>query len=457
MKDVFDTIAAITTPPGKGSLSVVKLSGSKAVEIAKTCFVPRQKELAELPDRTVIYGYAVDNIDGTVIDECILLVMRGPKSYTGEDVVEFQCHGGSISSFHILKLLFRSGARQAAPGEFTLRAFLNGKKDLVQAEAVNTIVDANNEFIHKNAAMQLKGLLSERLHSFFKNIEEIYINLEAAINFPDDVNLDGTDKISERLLELDNFIKHLEDSFKDTQPLREGIKAVILGKPNVGKSTFLNKLLNYERAIVSPYPGTTRDFIEEQINFYGYPLRLIDTAGIRETEDPVEKRGINISLSKLKDAAIAFLILDATSPLGEEDTNLLKLLEGRSDIIIFVLPNKIDRGFVLRKSMFPNNFIFCPISLKTGEGFEDFVNLFRQHILKVYALENTNNISLLSPRHYHIVREIRGVIKDALSSQSDDKLLFSLKEVLRLYHQLIGKDVDPEEIDQIFSKFCIGK
>lgn len=460
MKELFDTIAAIATPPGKGSISVVKLSGSKALELAKKCFIAKNinTHIYKSSERQILYGYVKSLEDDTVIDECILLVMRAPKSYTGEDVVEFQCHGGSISSYKIIKQLFSLGARQAAPGEFTLRAFLNGKIDLIQAEAVNSIVNSTNEFLHKNSVLQLKGLFSDAINNLFEKLQTLYFTLEAEINFPDDVDIGAKDDATNLLSELKNVLTKLKESYQESTPLREGVNAIILGKPNVGKSTFLNKMLNYERAIVTPLPGTTRDFIIEQIDFCGVPLNIIDTAGIREAEDPVEKIGIEKSLSLLNDADIIFLIIDASSPLEKEDNYLLEIALKKQNSKVFCLLNKVDKGFSLDIEKIPKAFVLSKLSLKTGEGFSSFKDIFRSTILDLYRLNNQKEIYITLPRHYEILQDMLAVIEDTLYAElKDDKLLFAIKELIHLYEKLIGKKVSPDEIDEIFNKFCIGK
>ncbi|GAB4439389.1 MAG: tRNA uridine-5-carboxymethylaminomethyl(34) synthesis GTPase MnmE [bacterium] len=460
MKDFFDTIAAIATPPGKGSLSVIKISGSKAIEYAQKCFITKigkEKDLRQL-DRKLLYGYAVDPNNRTVIDECILLTMLAPKSYTGEDVVEFQCHGGNISSYKIIKALFALGARQAAPGEFTLRAFLNGKKDLLQAEAVNALVSSSNEFLHKNALLQLKGSLSERLESVFEELRRHYIALEADINFPEDVSYENSEEIYTLLDKAQEILKGLEKSYLDTAPLREGIKAIILGKPNVGKSTFLNKVLDYERAIVTPQPGTTRDFIVEQINFCGLPIHLIDTAGIRETDDPVEKIGIEKTISLLSEAEVVFLILDTSAALTHDDDRLINLLGKHKKALVLCLLNKIDKGNCIDETKLPPSFLVSKVSLKTGEGFESFKELFRKQILNLYELDDKEEVHITLPRHYEVVKTMLNITEGLLSEpHSLDRLLFGLKELITCYDNLLGKTLPPDEIEQIFSTFCIGK
>lgn len=461
MNEFFDTIAAIATSPGKGSIAIVKLSGKEALKIAHKCFIKKDStklDFHQLPSRHTCYGYVIDATDGTIIDECILLVMKAPYSFTGEDVVEFQCHGGSISAYKIINTLFSLGARQASPGEFTLRAFLNQKIDLIQAEAVNALVNSTSDFLYKNALSQLKGDLSNTLQDIFKDLENFYLTLEAAVNFPEDVDFYELEDLVKLLKKLKDTLEKMANSYLETTPLREGIKAVIVGKPNVGKSTFLNKILDYERSIVTPHPGTTRDFIEEQINFLGIPLNIIDTAGVRETADPIEKIGIEKTLALISKADVIFLILDASTALTEEDIKLIELVCTRKNIPVFCLLNKIDIGLKINVDLLPPHFITTKISLKNGSGFDDFQRSFRKNIFEIYNVEKDKDFTILLPRHYDIIKEMISIINEALLSDlTSDKCLFTTKEVIRLYHKLLGKEIAPEDIDKIFSNFCIGK
>lgn len=460
MKGLFDTIVAVATPPGTGAISIVKISGKDAFHVSAQCFRNRKGNFVDLKanNRKILYGYAINPTNSEVLDECLLLVMAGPYSYTGEDVVEFHCHGGSIPSYKLVKTLLGLGLRQAEPGEFTLRAFLHGKKDLVEAEAVNSLVSATNDFLHRNAIYQLKGYFSKELETFFERLRNHYIALEADINFPDDVDVGNEKELYELLRELYTYLKDLCESYVETKPLREGIKAIILGKPNVGKSTFLNKLLNYERAIVTPHPGTTRDFISETISLAGLTVNLIDTAGIRETDDPIEKKGIEATIKVLSEADVVFLIFDASQPLTEEDYQLIRLVEGQNKRLVFALLNKIDKGVAIERDSLPENFYVTFISLKSGEGFSQFKELFKKNILEFYGGVSHREMSLTIPRHYELTKNIIDILEQVLKEPpAKDKALFAIKEVLALYDRIVGRNIPFDEIEQIFSNFCIGK
>lgn len=458
MKDHFDTIAAIATPSGFGVNSIIKISGKNAFSVIKKIFVKKGNQEIDFSKRVFVYGFIKDPETELLLDECLVLPMQAPYSYTGEDVAEIQCHNNNISLSKIMQIIFSLGVRQAAPGEFTLRAFLNGKKDLTQAEAVNTLINAKTEFIQTNALQQLCGSLTEKIKKHIDVLNEHCIRLEGDINFPEEVEVEDEKAILDQLGSFQALLVELKNSFEETVPLREGVKALILGKPNVGKSTFLNKMLNYERAIVTPYPGTTRDFIEEDINFLGVPLRLIDTAGIRKTDDPVERIGVERAVSMLSDAQIVFLLLDASTPLTEEDRSLFSLLADRQNLLVFCLINKIDKKITISLQDIPANFYQCKISLLTDEGINDFKDLFKRRLLDIYDLNRKYNFCITNTRHFVIIKEMLSVIEDLLSEAvTKDKLLFSLKDILNNYDKLQGKDISPNDIDAIFNKFCIGK
>lgn len=458
MRDHFDTIAAIATPSGFGVNSIIKISGKNAFSVIKKIFLKKSIKEIDFSKRVFVYGFIKDPETEVLLDECLVLPMQAPYSYTGEDVAEIQCHNNNISLNKIMQIIFSLGVRQAAPGEFTLRAFLNGKKDLAQAEAVNTIISAKTEFLQTNALQQLRGSLTEKIEKYIDVLNDYCIRLEGDINFPEDVDIEDEDAILDQLISFKELLVELKNSFEETTSLREGVKALILGKPNVGKSTFLNKMLNYERAIVTPFPGTTRDFIEEDINFLGVPLRLIDTAGIRKTDDPVEKIGIERAVSMLSGAQIVFLLLDASTPLSEEDHYLFSLLADRQDLLVFCLINKIDKKVAINLQDIPANFYQFKISLLTDEGINDFRDLFKKRLMDIYDLNTKYNFCITNTRHFVIIKEMLNIIEDLLSAAiTKDKLLFSLKDILNNYNKLTGKDISPNDIDAIFNKFCIGK
>lgn len=458
MKELFDTIAAISTPPGSGGISIVRMSGADAVAVAAKIFKGKDGLFPEINPYQFYYGHVVESPSGKPIDECLLLYMKSPKSYTGEDAIEFHCHGGPVSSFMVLQLLLSHGIRMADPGEFTLRAFLNGKKDLTQAEAVETLVHSQTPRQQENALFQLQGGLTGKLETVIAAVREGYYRLEAAVNFPEDVEGADDARLTDELKSLHGVLAELRDSFFDGKPYFQGIYSIIIGKPNVGKSSFLNKTLEYERAIVSAHPGTTRDFIEEGIIFEGFPLKIVDTAGIRDSRDPVETMGVERSLSLLPRASVVFAVFDVSAPLDDSDFKIISLLNHRGDTVVFALLNKTDLGAVIDPSLFPEHFNVIPVSVLTGHNFEEFKALFRDKILDIYGTNKERDFYLTNPRHYAIVSEMNKAVSELLNGQiSCDKLLFTAKEILGLYDNLTGREMSPDEIHKIFDKFCIGK
>ncbi len=456
MYDIFDTITAISTSLGNAGISVIRISGKEALNIAKRVFIKKSSDLETYEPFHFYYGLVKDIESNEVLDEALLLYMKSPKSYTGEDTIEIQCHGGVISTVSVLKNIIKAGARLAKEGEFTYRAFLNGKKDLTQAEAIESLVHSRTMTQQQNALKQLSGYYKEELDKIFNYLEECRLVLEAEINFPDDVyNIFTFDY--EKINFLEEKLYRLAKSYEEGIPLFKGVTSLIIGKPNVGKSSFLNTILQYERAIVSHIPGTTRDFIEESIVFEGIPLKIIDTAGIRSAVDEVEKIGISKAIGFLPIAKIIFAIFDISTSFDENDQLILDKLKQKDDALIFVLGNKKDKGIVERLDNLPFKNIFY-ISLKSGEGFEDFKDAFRRNIIDIFSLSGEMDFYVTSERHFIIVKEmlkIVGEIKDNYFDKS--ALLFSLSSLLTLYNKLLGKEFDLNEIEAIFKKFCIGK
>ncbi|MCX7991813.1 MAG: tRNA uridine-5-carboxymethylaminomethyl(34) synthesis GTPase MnmE [Proteobacteria bacterium] len=456
MYDIFDTITAISTSLGNAGISVIRVSGKDALNIAKKVFIKKSSNDNIFEPYHFYYGLVKDIESNEILDEALLLYMRSPKSYTGEDVIEIQCHGGVISSVSVLKNIIKAGARLAKEGEFTYRAFLNGKKDLTQAEAIESLIHSKTKTQHDNAFKQLSGYYKNELDSIFNYLSESRLYLEAEINFPEDVE-ESFNFDREIIFTLENKLSKLKKSYNDSIPLFKGITSLILGKPNVGKSSFLNKILQYERAIVTDIPGTTRDFIEESIIFEGVPLKIIDTAGIRSTTDEVEKIGVERAIGFIPSAKIIFAIFDSSRPFDENDCLIIDRLKDKKDALIFVLGNKKDQGILerLEKLPFENTFY---LSLKTGEGFESFKDVFRQKIIDIYSLSQKENFYLTNERHYILINEMLKIINDIKDNFTDKSaLLFSISSLLTLYNRLLGKEFNPDELNDIFKKFCIGK
>lgn len=456
-KHNLDTIVAISTPPGYGGIAIVRLSGKNSLTIAKKHFrSPSLLEIKEIEHKKVYYGFFITN-DNEIIDECLMIYMASPKSYTGEDVVEFQIHGGNMVAVRIIEEILKNRqlVRFAEPGEFTYRAFLHGKKDLIQSEAIESLIHSKNYFQQRNAVKQLTGYLSDKLKYFFDYFNEIRLQLEASINFPEDVEQDGV-QLDEMLIKFYDFLKDLISSYNESKPYVEGISALIIGKPNVGKSSFMNKILEFERVIVSPYPGTTRDFVEESIMLEGVPLKIIDTAGIRVTSDPVEKIGIERAKQKVGEAKIIFAIFDASENLTVDDLEVISLIKDKE--LVFGILNKIDKGNKLLNIPELESFDLIPVSLLTGEGIEEFKKKFKERILKIYAIDSNKEFYLTQPRHYEIICDMKNVLEDLLNSKySDEMLLFALSDLNSLYEKLTGVNISSSDLEKIFSRFCIGK
>lgn len=455
----LDTIVAISTPPGYGGISVIRLSGENALYLAKKHFVlPKGIKLSDIVPKRVYYGYFVDEKD-ILIDECLLLYMKSPNSYTGEDVIEFQCHGGNIVSVKIVEELLKNTGivRYAEPGEFTYRAFLHGKRDLTQAEAVESLIHSRTVLQQRNALKQLTGYLGKKLKEYFDYFQEKRLILEAVINFPEDVDVTLIN-IENKLKDFSQYLDELMNSYREISPFIAGIKAIIIGKPNVGKSSFMNLLLNNERVIVSPYPGTTRDIIEETIILEGVPLKIIDTAGIRFTNDPVESIGIEKTKEKIQTAQVVFAIFDVSDKPSDEDREILKIIEERENV--FVILNKIDRGINSEMMNFIERFPFklVRMSILENTGFEEFKKMFKDSILKLYSFREEKEFYVTTPRHYEIFVQMKEVIEELLSKKpQDEELLFALSELISLYDKLMGRNISEDDINKIFSRFCIGK
>ena len=456
-----DTIAAIATAPGAGGIGIIRLSGPKAMEIADTVFAsPNGKKIANLPTYTAAFGRIVDQ-KGELIDEAIALLMRGPKSYTCEDVVELQCHGGPQALRSVLRAVYEAGARPAEPGEFTKRAFLNGRLDLSQAQAVMDVIQAKTEASLKVAAGHLSGAFSKRIGKLRGDILEQIAHLEASIDFPED---DVEDVVLERVDEkVMDFINYLEDMLRTARTgriLREGLMTAIIGKPNVGKSSLLNALLREERAIVTDIPGTTRDSIEEWVDLGGVPLRIVDTAGIRRTEDAVERMGVEKSREYAEDASLILALFDGSEDLTEEDEEIMKLIENRNAILVL---SKKDK-----KPAFPperiqerfSGFPLCRISTREETGLRELEKAILQKVYeKDFSVEEGSFVN--DERQADLLRQAKARLEEArgavASGMGADFVSIDLRSAWEKLGEITGETVGEDIIDEIFRRFCIGK
>lgn len=465
-----ETIAAIATPISPAGLGIVRLSGPDALSIAGRCFKSTGNfKIEDAKSHTVHYGFICDGEEQ--IDEVLCIYLKGPKSFTGEDTVEIDCHGGVYIMKRILEILVKCGARLAEPGEFTKRAFLNGRIDLSRAEAVMDLISSNNESARRNSVSQLKG----RLYGIVKDLrEEVLFNvafIESALDDPEHISIDGfADKLSGQCKSILDRLNSLKKSFENGRLICEGINTVIVGKPNVGKSSFLNLLLGEERAIVTPIPGTTRDTLEESVSIDGIVLNLTDTAGIRETDDFVESIGVEKARHAIENADLVILIFDSSSALSESDKEIIPLLRGHKIITIL---NKTDLNQVIRNddiySLFKENglsdeesslFSVIPFSAMNGEGFDDFVSSLKDMFF-TGKISSDSEFFLSNVRHLNCVNDAYTYISNVLTSIEnglpEDFYSIDLMGAYSSLGLIIGEEVDDDLVDEIFSKFCMGK
>lgn len=456
-----DTIAAIATPPGEGGIGIVRISGSKALDIAKEVFVFGSKKNQTFKDRYLHYGKVVDE-EGNIIDEVLLAYMKGPRSYTAEDVVEIHCHGGIIPITSILKEVIKKGARLAEPGEFTKRAFLNGRIDLVQAEAVMDLICAKTEKLAKASINQMEGGLSGHIKRMREQLIDIMAHIEVTIDYPEeDIDEVTSQSIRNDITHIVNDIENLLSTAEHGRLIRQGIKAVIIGKTNVGKSSLLNALVKEERAIVTDIPGTTRDVIEEFINIKGVAVRIIDTAGIRETLDQVEQIGIQRSKQNIERADLIITVLDASSPLEDQDREILEYLKDRKALVIL---NKIDKPVKLDRKqieeLIGSEIPIVETSLTLGKGIDKVEDIIYKMFFRG-ELEISDDLMITNIRHQEALNKARRYLLDALEGIDNelpmDIVSIDLRSAVDSLGAITGETVTEDLIDKIFSEFCLGK
>jgi len=456
-----DTIAAIATAVGESGIAVIRISGPSAIEAAAP-YVRARTNLREAATHTVQYAKIIDPASGETIDEALVTVMRAPRSFTAEDVVEISVHGGVVPVRRVLDLLLAGGRiRLAEPGEFTRRAFLNGRIDLAQAEAVMDLIRSKSERAMKVALKQVEGKLSRRIGELRQRLVELLAHLEVNIDYPEhDVEELTSAFIRERCGEALEEIRRLLKSANEGRILRDGIMTAIVGRPNVGKSSLLNLLAGAERAIVTDIPGTTRDVIEEYVTVSGIPLRLLDTAGIRETTDVVERIGVERSRSALSDADLLLVVLNRSEPLHEDDRALLAQAAGRQAIVILNksdLPAKLDEDEVRR--LLPDAAV-VRMSVKEGSGLEEL----GQAIAGLFfggKLEGGEEAFVSNARHAALLRQAEQALVDAIESTDAgvpiDIVQIDVRTAWERLGEITGDTAGESLIDQIFSQFCLGK
>ena len=454
---IEDTIAAISTPQGEGGIGIVRISGSQAEAIGHRLF--RFRKGGAFVSHFLHYGTVAEPTGGAVIDEAMAVLMRAPHSYTREDVLELHCHGGMLVMERILASALACGARLAEPGEFTRRAFINGRIDLMQAEAVMDVITAKTEAALTLAQRQREGALSVRIDAIRQSLTRNLAFIEASIDFPeDDIGETDTAALRSGVTGALDEIGTLLAGFDEGRILREGISVLIVGKPNAGKSSLLNCLLRDNRAIVTHIPGTTRDIIEETVNLGGLAVRLLDTAGIRHTDDVVEREGIMRALDKIQLADLALFVLDSSQPFGDEDRMILDAL---GEITTIAVLNKID---LPRRIEFPSKVAQMPhaaLSARSGAGVDGLRDLIRATFLHGSALDSREFVALSRARHRDALVSTRSSLRQFLSGLGEGReletLAIDLRDALFAVGQVTGVTATDDVLDVIFSSFCIGK
>ncbi|MCZ0702218.1 tRNA modification GTPase [Natronobacillus azotifigens] len=456
----LDTIAAISTPLGEGAIAIVRLSGDQAISIANKIF--NGADLTTVDSHTINYGKIIDPDTEQMVEEVMVSIMRGPRTFTREDVIEINCHGGLASVNRLLELVLQLGARLAEPGEFTKRAFLNGRIDLSQAEAVMDLIRAKTDKAMGVALKQLDGKLSKFIHRLRANLIESVAHVEVNIDYPeyDDVEEMTQGIMLEKIEEVSQEIARLLAMAKQGKILREGISTAIIGRPNVGKSSLMNALVHENKAIVTDVPGTTRDVIEEYVNVRGVPLRLVDTAGIRDTDDIVEKIGVERSRQVLKEADLILLVLNNNEPLSEQDLQLFDLVKDLECIVLINktdLPNKVDKEQV---ESLAKDFPIITTSLIEEEGLDQLEEAIAKTFFTgniesddLSYVSNVRHIQLLK-QSLHSLADARGAIEAGMPM---DLVQIDVTRTWQLLGEIIGDTVQDSLIDQLFSQFCLGK
>ncbi len=452
-----DTICAISTPPGEGGIGIIRVSGKDAVAAVSRVFRPRKDEqLAAVATHTLHYGHVVDPVTGEAVDEALVSLMRAPATYTREDVVEINCHGGMMPLSRTMDLLIAAGVRLAEPGEFTKRAFLNGRIDLAQAEAVMDVVRAKTDLAHRAANEQLLGGLSAGIAALRDALISIIASVEAGIDFPEeDIETEGGQPLAEEVARQCGAVENLLSGCTYGRILREGFATAIVGRPNVGKSSLLNALLKQDRAIVTEVPGTTRDVLEEHLNIAGVPLRILDTAGIRHSHDLVEQEGIRRSLAAIAAADIVLVVLDGSEPLTPEDLRVLGEADGRSSIAV------INKSDLPRKLEMPGKPVTqVALSCRTGSGLEELRRAIAG-MVRQGTLPSREHAWAVNRRHREALEQARDGLQKGLESirsgLSPEFIALDLRSALDSVGLITGATYTEEILERIFNDFCIGK
>lgn len=457
---IDDTIAAIATAPGEGGIGIIRISGDKSLQVAQSIFKSKSgKMIKDYNTRTLIYGKIVDG--EKVIDEALVAYMKGPNSYTAEDVIEINCHGGFISVKKILELILSKGVRLADAGELTKRAFLNGRIDLSQAEGIIDLINSKTEMEAKESINQLEGNLSKKIKEIEKKMLDITVNIEVTIDYPEyDVEEVTNNEALKSLKDIHILLRDLENSFNKGKIIKDGIKTVIIGKPNAGKSSLLNTMLKEDRAIVSDIAGTTRDTIEEYLNVDGIPLKLIDTAGIRDTDNTIEKIGVEKSKKLVNDADLVIAIFDISTNFDDDDRKIMNLIKDKKAIILL---NKVD---ILRENKSNEEEIkelnkpIIKISAKEEIGLDLLYNEIKK-MFELNEISSNNEILITNERHKNqIIKADKHILEGIETIEKHlpvDIISIYINQAMEDLGEITGENVSENIINEIFAKFCLGK
>ena len=458
----MSTIAAISTAPAIGGIGIVRMSGEKCFEILEKIFVQKNPQKIEnIKGYTIKYGKIIDTSNNKVIDEVLVSYFKCPKSYTAENMCEINSHGGIIVLRKILEMCLINGAKLAEPGEFTKRAFLNGRIDLTQAEAIIDIINAKSSREAQESANQLEGFLSKKIHEIRKKIIDLMVDIEANIDYPEyDIEEVSNNSAREKLGEVENELVKLSKSFESGKILKEGIKIAIIGSPNAGKSSLLNAILKEERAIVTDIAGTTRDIIEEQVIIGGIPFKIIDTAGIRDAENKIEQIGIEKSKKTAKNSDVIIAVFDNSKELNSEDKEILELLKEKKSVIVLNKMDLVSCDLKNKKEIKETNKPIVEMAVKEEKGLD---NLYKELIdmFNLNQINLDNELIITNIRHQNLINKAiestRMALNDLKMSMPIDIISINIKQILEHLGEITGDNVSEDIIKNIFSKFCLGK
>ena len=458
----MSTIAAISTAPAIGGIGIVRMSGEKCFDILEKIFVQKNPQKIEnIKGYTIKYGKIIDTSNNKVIDEVLVSYFKCPKTYTAENMCEINSHGGIIVLRKILEMCLINGAKLAEPGEFTKRAFLNGRIDLTQAEAIIDIINAKSSREAQESANQLEGFLSKKIHEIRKKIIDLMVDIEANIDYPEyDIEEVSNNSAREKLEEVENELVKLSKSFESGKILKEGIKIAIIGSPNAGKSSLLNAILKEERAIVTDIAGTTRDIIEEQVIIGGIPFKIIDTAGIRDAENKIEQIGIEKSKKAAKNSDVIIAVFDNSKELNSEDKEILELLKEKKSVIVLNKMDLVSCDLKNKKEIKETNRPIVETAVKEEKGLD---NLYKELIdmFNLNQINLDNELIITNIRHQNLINKAiestRMALNDLKMSMPIDIISINIKQILEYLGEITGDNVSEDIIKNIFSKFCLGK